>query len=142
MLSDDKTVRKDKHLIYSYEVDVRGRVQPSVLAGYLLDSAWNHANMSEFGYGKLLEQGQLWVLSKLLVIFNRMPKWNDEVIVETWGKGVDRFYALRDFVIHSYIDEKLVVATSCWLILDRNSYRPQKLDKLYLMTRYRSILSP
>jgi medium-chain acyl-[acyl-carrier-protein] hydrolase len=58
------------------------------------------------------------------------PKWNDEVTVETWGSGIDRFYALRDFVVRSRTRENLAVATSSWVIFDRATFRPQKLDRL------------
>ncbi|MEI6155049.1 MAG: hypothetical protein WCQ90_13290, partial [Deltaproteobacteria bacterium] len=40
-----------------------------------------------------------------------------------------RLYALRDFVITSGAGEKLVSATSSWMILDRTSGRPQRFDR-------------
>jgi len=97
----------------------------------MLDSAWKHVKNTDFSYSKLLAEGQLWAASKFLVVFNAFPKWDDEVIVGTWGKAVDRFYALREFVIYSKNKEKLASATSSWLIIDRNKNRPQKMDRLW-----------
>jgi medium-chain acyl-[acyl-carrier-protein] hydrolase len=121
---------KQQHVVYSYEVDMRGFIKPSILLSYMLESAWNHVRSTDFSYSRLLAEGQLWAASRLLIIFNRLPKWNDEITVETWGKGIDRFFALRDFVVRSSTQEKLAVATSAWLIIDRTTLRPQKLDKL------------
>jgi len=123
-------VWKEKHVVHSYEVDVRGRAKPHVLFRYMLNSAWNHALSSEFSYEKLSNRGHFWALARFLMICNQFPQWNDQVVVETWGKDTDRFYALRDFIIHSTEGEKLVVATSSWLILNTETYRPQKLDRL------------
>ena len=125
-----KSVWKDKYLVRSYEVDVNGRVRFPVIFNYLLNSTWNHAEGTEFSYTNMLTRGEVWALSRFMFRINRYPKWNDEIIVETWGKGSDRFFALRDYIIHSEKDGKLAAATSYWLILNKNTYRPQKLDFL------------
>jgi hypothetical protein len=49
----------------------------------------------------MLRRGQLWALSRFLLNIYRYPKWDDEIITETWGKGADRIFALRDYTIHS-----------------------------------------
>jgi medium-chain acyl-[acyl-carrier-protein] hydrolase len=123
-------VWKEKYVVRSYEVDVRKRVKPHVIFSYLLDSAWNHALSSEFNYEDLSNRGQFWALARFLMVFDQFPEWNESVVVETWGKDIDRFYALRDFTIHSTMCKKFAAATSSWLILDRNTYRPQKLERL------------
>ena len=124
------TVWKEEYIVRSYEVDVQGRAKPHIIFSYLLDSAWNHALSSEFNYQDLSNRGQLWALAKFLMVFYRSPEWNERVYVETWGKDIDRFYALRDFTVNPVSGKKLVSATSAWLILDQKTYRPQKLDRL------------
>ncbi len=126
----NEVIWKEKHTVYSYEVDTKCKATLPVLFSYMLNSAWNHANSSFLSYNNLQAQGQLWTLVRFLIIINEFPKWNDTVCVETWGKGVDRFFALRDFIIYSENEDKLASATSSWLILDKNTYRPQKLDAL------------
>ena len=124
------SILKTTQLIHSYDIDVRGKAKPGVLFNYMLDIAWNHVKSTDFSYSALLEQGQLWIASKIFILFYGFPRWNDRVIVKTWGKGLDRFYALRDFVICTDENKKLASATSSWLIIDQNKFRPQKLDKL------------
>jgi acyl-ACP thioesterase len=123
-------VWKEEYVVRSYEVDIRRRVKPNIIFSYLLDSAWNHALSSEFNYDDLSNRDQLWALAKFLMVIDQSPEWNDRITVETWGKDIDRFYALRDFSIYSSAGKKLVAATSAWLILDQKTYRPQKLDRL------------
>jgi acyl-ACP thioesterase len=103
----------------------------------MLDSAWGHTKDTDFSYSELDDEGQFWVLSRFLAVFHNLPRWDDEIIVETWGKGTDKLFGLRDFVIHSrstqagsMIGEKLVSATSAWLIIDRKTSRVQRIESL------------
>lgn len=96
----------------------------------MLDTAWAHVKDSDFSFNTLRDEGQLWVLSRFLTVFHKMPEWNDEILVETWGKGTDNLFGLRDFIIYSQAGEKLASATSAWLIIDRKTSRIQRIDKL------------
>ena len=69
-----------EHRIGSYEVDVRGMARPSVLFSYMVDVAWNHIESTEFSFSELRSKEQLWVASKVFILFNQFPKWNEKVI--------------------------------------------------------------
>ena len=51
-------------------------------------------------------------------------------LIETWGKGIDRLFGLRDFIVTSGTGDKLVSATSAWLIIDRKTSRVQRIETL------------
>ncbi len=116
--------------LHSYEVDQNGRARPDIILSFMLDTAWSHTKDTEFSYSELKDEGQLWVLSRFLAVLHDLPKWDDEIIVETWGKGTDRLFGLRDFIVHSKSDKKLVSATSAWLIIDRKTSRVQRIESL------------
>ena len=126
----DKAVWEENHIIHSYEVDIRGQVLPHVLFSYMLNSAWNHVFQTEFNYETLAQRGQFWALARFHFKVYKAPRWNEKVVVATWGKDIDRLYAIRDFSIHSDSGDRLVAATSSWFILDARTLRPQKLDSL------------
>ena len=119
---------KEHRLVESYDVDVRGRLRPHVLFSYLLNSAWNHAKGSTYGFAELTARNLMWVLIKFQMLLQNQPKWHDRLTIETWGKRIERLYALRDFVVRGPSGETLVSATSAWLVLDRDSGRPQRFD--------------
>lgn len=114
--------------LHSWEVDQKGIARPDILFSFLLDSAWAHANNSEFSYDALREEGQLWVLSRFLAVIDKLPKWDDEITVETWSKGTDKLFGLRDFTVYSGTGEKVVSATSAWLVIDRKTSRIQRIN--------------
>ena len=119
---------REQRRIESFDVDVRGRLRPQHLFAYLLNSAWNHTKETAFGFNELSERNLMWVLIRSQILIERSPEWGEEIQIETWAKRTEKFYALRDFSIKSSTGEKLVSATSSWMILDKTSGRPQRFD--------------
>lgn len=107
----------------SYFVNRYGKLSTSYLFYQIQDIAWEHAEIMGFGYDKLKEEQQFWVLSRLLVKIERRPVWGEKFTIETWPAGADGFLAHRD--IH-FIDEKgesIITATTSWIILDLKTKR-------------------
>ncbi|RPJ38411.1 MAG: hypothetical protein EHM27_11225 [Deltaproteobacteria bacterium] len=120
---------EEQRIIESFDVDILGRLRPQTLFAYLLNSAWNHAKGTGYGYEELSARNLMWVLIKMQLIINRQPKWGDRIAIETWGKRIERLYALRDFAVSSASGEKMISATSSWMVLNKRSGRPQRLHQ-------------
>ncbi len=123
-------VWQERREVESFEVDTQGRLRPYVLFSLMINSAWKHAGAVGFGYQDLEDRKLMWVLSEFQLRITKVPHWRDELLIETWGKRIERFYALRDFAVHSKQGEKVACATGAWMILDSGSYRPQRLEQL------------
>ncbi len=117
---------KEERIIESFDVDIRGRLKPHILFAYLLNSAWNHAKGTVYGYEELSARNLMWVLIKMQLIIKRMPRWGDRAIIETWGKRIEKLYALRDFAVSSSSGERMISATSSWMVLNKANGRPQR----------------
>lgn len=115
--------------IHSYEADWDKSAQLTAICNYFQEAAWEHAEILSVGYKDLEADNLLWVLSRFYVEMEEYPKWTDRVTVETWPKGIDRLFALRDFKLKNSRGEILGRATSAWLVLDHTTKRPQKADK-------------
>jgi acyl-ACP thioesterase len=126
-MSPTVPVWKEQRLVESFDVDIRGRLRPQTLFAYLLNAAWNHAQGTGYGYDELSARNQMWVLIKMQLVVRRQPKWGDRVAIETWGKRIEKLYALRDFTAASATGEKMISATSSWMVLDKTSGRPRRL---------------
>jgi medium-chain acyl-[acyl-carrier-protein] hydrolase len=124
------SIWKEQRLVEAFEVDVKRRLKPHVLFSLLLNCAWKHASAAGLGFQEFSERKLMWVLSKFQMSILRMPEWGDQIVIETWGKRIERFYALRDFAVLSPGGGELASATGAWMILDKESYRPQKLEQL------------
>jgi medium-chain acyl-[acyl-carrier-protein] hydrolase len=121
---------KERRTIESFEIDLNGKLHTYMLFAFLLNCAWKHVNQTDLSYRALSDRNLMWVLSKMQIEIVRMPIWGEQIILETWGKGLEKLYALRDFTVTTANGEKLCSATSTWLILDKKSHRPQRLGIL------------
>lgn len=75
----------------------------------------------------LKEQNKLWVLSRMALEIVRMPAIGEAVTVETYPSGVERLFAIRQFTVTDARGGVLARATSCWLLLDAGTFRPQRI---------------
>ena len=123
-------VWKEQRVVESFEIDMFGMLKPHALFGFLLNSAWGHTRGTPYGFRALSDRNQIWVLAKLQMEIHHPPRWGEQISIETWHKGTDRFYALRDFIIWSAHGEKAASATTAWMVLDKDSYRPQKVERM------------
>jgi medium-chain acyl-[acyl-carrier-protein] hydrolase len=120
---------KELRLIEPFDVDTLGRLRPQTLFAYLLNSAWNHAKGTNYGHDELSARNLKWVLIKVKMLINRLPTWGERIITETWGKRRVKLYALRDFTVSLDTGEKLVSATSSWMVVNKTNGRPQRFDQ-------------
>jgi len=113
--------------IKSYQSDQDGKLTLNSLFHLLQECAWDNARLNNFGYEYLESKNAFWVLSRVLVEMTEYPEWKDEIEIKTWPKGTDGFFAIRDFQITKN-GKVFGNATSYWLILDKDSKRPKRLD--------------
>lgn len=128
MRGPQPAVWSEERVIESFHVDALGRLKPQALLAYLLSAAWNHAKGTFYGHEELWDKNLMWVLIKAHLVMKRQPRWHERITLETWGKGIERLYALRDFAISSPLGDRIVSGTSSWLVIDRSSGRPQRFD--------------
>jgi medium-chain acyl-[acyl-carrier-protein] hydrolase len=110
--------------VSSYDLNPKGQARLTTLANYFQEMAYHHANQLGFGYEDMNEQKIMWVLSRMRIRINHYPVWDDQLSVETWHKGMNRLFGLRDFRVKNTEGEVLGLASSAWLILDSKTRRP------------------
>jgi len=106
----------------SYDVGGNGQISITSLLRYFQEAAHKHANSLEVGFQDLQEQNLFWVLSAISLEIDDLPGFDELITVNTWPRGINKFYCLRDFLI--YHNKKIVAkATSLWLLIDIKSKR-------------------
>jgi acyl-ACP thioesterase len=121
----------DEYKIHSYEVDNHSRLTIVSAINYFQESAWRNAEAMGFGFRQLSDKDRFWILSRLYVEMYIYPAWGDTVQLETWPKGMESLFALRDFRIRSIDGNALFGAgTTAWLIIDGTTHRLQRVDHI------------
>lgn len=120
----------------SYFINRFGKLSTSFIFYQMQDIAWEHAKILGFGFDKLKEDQQFWVLSRLRVKITRRPVWDEDFTLETWSRGTEGFFGYRDF---NFVDKKgnnIIQATSSWLVLNLKSKRIVRLTDFDNFPKY------
>jgi medium-chain acyl-[acyl-carrier-protein] hydrolase len=112
-------------LVTSADVDFEGVLRISSLTNFLIQSAWQHAEILGWGVNDLHEKNLAWVLSGFTIKIDKYPVWKENITVETWPKGINRLFYLRDFNIFDDHGNILAKATTNWLLIDIDKRRPK-----------------
>ena len=121
-------VWEEHYRILSYDADPGGRASLPALYAFLLESAGNHATAGEFGFKDMLSRGLIWVLTRFKLVVERSPMWNEKVVVQTWARGRDGLFYVRDYFLKDEAEGVLARATSSWAVLSAETHRPEGRD--------------
>lgn len=120
----------EKHTIPCYDTDAAWRLKPTSFMNMAQEAAGRHAVHLGFGYDDLIKTNTAWILSRVHVEFIDTPKWREEITLNTWHKGLNRLFFLRDFVLTDDEGKERVKATTSWLVLNLETRRLVRDPKL------------
>lgn len=116
-------MRTKHNFTVSYsDVDASRHIRLCDLERYLLETAGESATTMGFGTEYILNKYNCtWVLTRLSVEMDYLPKYEDEILVETWVEGNAHMFSIRNF--HIYLHKKdydflIGRATSVWTLLN------------------------
>ena len=112
-----------EYLSPCYDTDLNMTLKPTAFLNMAQEAANHHANYLGVGYDTLDSTGQAWVMSRMRVIFDRLPRWREVVNLKSWHKGTSGFMFLRDFILSDSEGNSLVRATTSWLVIDMATRR-------------------
>lgn len=121
---------KENYKVNSYQVDFQEKIKPTHLMQLFQEAAGNHAAHLGAGYNALIEDKLFWALSRIRVEIEKLPKWGDEIRIETWPNSVVGPFFRRDFIFYNQHDEVICKGVSGWLLLSSETMRPQRADRL------------
>ena len=104
--------------------DFQENIKPTNLMQLFQEAAGNHAEHLGAGYAALAEEKLFWALSRIRVEIQKMPKWGDEIHIETWPCSLVGPFFRRDFIFFDDKDEVICRGVSGWLLLSSETMRP------------------
>jgi len=115
--------------IKSYHTNQYGQASIASIFNILIEAAWAHAQVMDWGYDDLKNNNLLWVLSRMYFQVEKYPVWQDQITLNTWSAGTDGIYAYREYILENHLGEVLLRASSAWLILDMNTRKIFRLSE-------------
>ena len=126
-------VGKYEFMAEPFHCDFTGRLLMGHLGNHLINAADFHSNDRGFGMLYLNSIHKTWVLSRLAIEMEEMPKAYDHFHVETWVESAMRFFTNRNFRIKGSSatvqeDEKVYgYGRSIWAMIDTETRQPADL---------------
>ena len=75
-----------------FHVDFTGRIFMGILGNHLLNAAGNHSQRRGWGIGALNENHYTWVLSRLSIEMEELPRQYEHAEVRTWVESVMKLF--------------------------------------------------
>ena len=130
MISPLQPVWTDSYDIHWSDADAKGHASIISLFNYFQESALRNAEHLGLGYDEALELKQIWVITRMQLEVKRYPQWGESITVRTWPRGVEGFYALRDYEILDGKGDLIASAASRWIVIDTITRSPMPMHVL------------
>ena len=129
-------MNKDKIGTYNFvaepfHVDFNGRLTMGVLGNHLLNCAGFHASERGFGIAEVNENHYTWVLSRLAIELEDMPRQYEPFSIDTWVENVYRLFTDRDFALVNKEGQTIGYARSVWAMISMETRKPADLLSLH-----------
>lgn len=111
-----------------HELDHRGFLRHLSLLNYMQDSAGLHAAQLGVSVADLKQLGLTWVLSRLHVRLESLPRADETVLVRTWPSLREGLFTCREFQLSTSQGRIFAWATSSWAVLSLATRRPVRVD--------------
>ena len=119
-----KTIWTETFEVKTSETDFQRQWKPSGFFRTMQEIATHHSIHLGYDYHQMNAQNMAFLLSRLKIRFNRFPGPGEEIILETWPKGMQqKIFFMRDFLFRDLKGEPVASATSAWLLVDLNARR-------------------
>lgn len=127
-MTDQNSFQYSKEFeVGSFQVHPDGKLRLNSLADFFQEVAWRHADSADFGRN-LMAENLSWVLSRFDIKATHLPTWGDSIRVFTAGRGVDKLFAFREFLVTDLQGKVLAEAMSSWVLLNTETkklHRPE-----------------
>jgi medium-chain acyl-[acyl-carrier-protein] hydrolase len=128
-----ENVEKSSRFAYTVEPfteDFTGMLAWSELGKRILAAAGMHADSHGFGMKQLLPRNMAWVLSRMNVEMQEMPKKGEQYLVETWVHSIYRTFTDRCFAILRPDGTAFGYAYTTWALINTETRMPTNLENL------------
>ena len=114
-----------------FHVDFTGRLTMGVLGNHLLNCAGFHASERGFCIAEINENHYTWVLSRLAIELEDMPRQYEDFSINTWIENVYRLFTDRNFELRDKNGKTIGYARSVWAMISMETRKPADLISLH-----------
>lgn len=119
------------------DIDKNAYITNKAILRCFENTATYHSDSVGGGIKAVEETGLSWIVLDWRVEVIKRPKYNEKIKVRTWSRGIQKFFAFRDYELINDKNEILAIGTSKWVLMDINKNRMVVLNDEH-MAKYES----
>lgn len=89
-------------------------------------TAAEHAESGGISFTDMQEFNQAWVLSKMRIEIETLPKWRDIITIKTWIVSLENSRSTRVLEVHHH-GKKIISCETFWVVINTKVRRPENL---------------
>lgn len=115
------SVYRFEYTLRNKDVDMFMRLRVSSLFTFLQEASIAHTEELGAGRAKTLDKGLLWVVTMQYARIERLPEYDEKIIVETWPGETMHVLFPRYYRVLDGSGNALINASAIWTLVDKNS---------------------
>lgn len=108
---------QEQYQVRTYEIDSQKRATIPALVRLMHEAAMQNVMELKLSYWDLDSIKLSWILLRKHLFVNRLPRLGENIFIQTYPAGFDRFFTYRDYRILNENHELLVGSSSSWLLM-------------------------
>ena len=114
---------QENFTVQSYETDAFNTLKPFYLQNHLQEIAYKGSEAYGISYFQLRPKNLFWAIDRIHLKINELPRWREEVCLQTWSRGKNGPLWLRNYRMFRPGKEEspLMLGTSVWTVLNLGS---------------------
>jgi acyl-ACP thioesterase len=133
--------KKQCRTVFIDDIDFSGNLKPSAFLRFFQDVVDLHSYDMHISHAEMDEKNVFWVINRIKTVIEPYRIGiGDEIVVKTFPHFPSAVQSLRSFLILNKKGELIAKSTSKWCVLDKNTKKIVRCDKLlgYNKERYSS----
>ena len=130
-------IYKEKFKIGLKDIWAKDEISNIAILEYLEDIAAYHSDSVGIGINTTDDTHLSWLLLDWELEVLRRPKYGQVLEIHTWSRGIEKFYAFRDFEVYDEKNNLCAIATSKWLLVNSETEKIVRVEE-GIADRYKS----
>ena len=125
-----ESIYSERFDIPCYMCDVSSRLRPSSFMDIAQELSAKGLEQIACTDQEISRYNLVWILSRMSVRFPKVPCRLDSLTAQTWHRGLDGLFFLRDCRLIDAEGRPAAVSTSSWIVMDRTTRKAVRSDHL------------
>ncbi len=121
---------QENYRIPCFMFDRGEQLRPAAFMDIAQDLAFYGADQLNFEDRSVKKEGVVWILARMTVEFDKYPQRYDSVQLETWHRGLDGLFFIREYQMIGADGKTAVRGTSSWILMDMETRRVVRSERM------------